>query len=276
MKLLLTGTPKSGKSTLLKALVDTIEVNKRGLLTLEIIGEDGLRSGFEVITSTGSKALLAQTAAKNQYPVGRFFVEPAKLDKLTINIGRPVNGEVLYIDEIGQMQLMSENFRKLVERFNSSNNDFLATTSSVYTDPLIKELLNNPKFLRLELTEENRVEINQVARVILANREVFNLATEQVQSEVLNMVSRYLLNNNYVSIKKLFSNALRYYANNVRPDVENTYIVQGKTDIHNVIFINNGEWSCDCPLANGQKPYSETAECSHYQAVRLYKKQNRS
>ena len=56
--ILITGKPKSGKSTLLKGLITDIP-NKTGFVTNEILGESG-RVGFEIGTRTGRRTMLAR------------------------------------------------------------------------------------------------------------------------------------------------------------------------------------------------------------------------
>jgi nucleoside-triphosphatase THEP1 len=71
MKILLTGKNRSGKTTLLAALL--AEANdKLGFMTNEV-REDGERIGFDMVDSQGRTAPLARTNRPTAYPVGRYL-----------------------------------------------------------------------------------------------------------------------------------------------------------------------------------------------------------
>jgi hypothetical protein len=67
----------------------------------------------------------------------------------------------------------------------------------------------------------------------------------------------------------LFSKALRYLGEDrVFKTGVNEYSVNGDNNRHDVT-ISTSEWTCDCKLASGQKPYITADDCSHYQAALL-------
>lgn len=169
--IILTGMPKSGKSTLLAGLVEKI-LNKRGFLTREItIGEEddteGVgeekkkeRVGFEVVGDNGYTQRLAHVNFNfNQaHRVGRYGIFVVGFEAF-INQQRfsEFSGEeILYIDEIGQMQLYSDKFKDLVRRCLDSDNLFLGTMTAVYHNYFIKEIRNRGDIEVFEVTPENR------------------------------------------------------------------------------------------------------------------------
>ena len=126
VKLLITGLPKSGKSTLLESLVSRYNGVAQGFITREITDGEK-RRGFEIITSNRDHALLAQTEIETDFPVGRFFAMPDNMSKVLESISEPSSADLLYIDEIGQMQLLSRHFRALLNSYLNSNKTFLAS-----------------------------------------------------------------------------------------------------------------------------------------------------
>jgi len=149
--------PRSGKSTILNRLVDTYE-SKVGMVTNEIL-QAGSRVGFEAVTSVGGKALLASINTVSDFKVSKYFVFPESLDNILPSISDAFgDGDLLYLDEIGQMQLASESFRQLVLTYLNSGSIFLMTLSKVYEDEFSRTIKNREDVIIVELTENNREE----------------------------------------------------------------------------------------------------------------------
>src|SRR3989344_1751408 len=103
--ILITGLPKSGKSTLLESVVSKIP-NKVGFLTREV-KIDGARVGFEIESHTGNKSILAHIAHKAEHKVSRYFVDVNSLNAIIPTVKEFQIADTLYLDEIGEMQLFS-------------------------------------------------------------------------------------------------------------------------------------------------------------------------
>lgn len=156
--ILLTGKPKSGKTTLLNKLIATLP-NKVGLVTNEVRNETG-RTGFEIVTHTNKRALLAHIDFHTSAQVGRYGVNVDNLEKLLPEIS-VFKDEVLYLDEIGQMELLSEPFKNLAKAYLDSKNVCLATFTSVYEDDFTRSVRNRDDSTFYEVTEQNRDNIYQ-------------------------------------------------------------------------------------------------------------------
>lgn len=154
--ILITGQPKSGKSTLLQNIIAPIS-NKVGFITHEV-RESGNRVGFEIETFLGTKTMLAHVALETEYQVGRFFVSKDNLESILPEVSTFSVDALLYIDEIGQMQVYSPAFRELVTSYLDAPNTCLATISVVSDDPFIAELRKREDCLIIQITEENRDE----------------------------------------------------------------------------------------------------------------------
>ena len=159
--IILTGMPGSGKSTLLARLVEKIP-KKRGFLTREILNEEGQRVGFECVGDNDYTQRLAHVDFKDpinhQKRVGKYGVFVKGFEAF-INQRRFSDfseGEILYLDEIGQMQLYSEKFRELARAYLDSENLFLGTLSELYHNDFTEEIRNRKDVDIFEITPENR------------------------------------------------------------------------------------------------------------------------
>ncbi len=151
--ILITGKPKSGKSTLLQKIINPIS-NKVGFVTPEI-RENGERVGFAVETSNGERVILAHINSETEHKVSRYFVDVSSFNKGIESILDFNDTNFLYIDEIGQMELFSDNFKHLVLKYFNSPNKCLATLTCVYEDDFITELKKRDDVVIIEITPEN-------------------------------------------------------------------------------------------------------------------------
>jgi nucleoside-triphosphatase len=154
--ILITGLPHSGKSTLVKHLTLRFE-NKVGFVTNEV-KKDGKRIGFEIETSNLEKYILADINHRTKYQVSKYFVNIENLDKAISSFPNFKANEFLYIDEIGEMELYSENFKALTLKYLDSDNICIAAITKVYTDDFVEAIKKRHDIILVELTEENREE----------------------------------------------------------------------------------------------------------------------
>lgn len=268
MKILLTGLPKSGKTTLLTELVKEVKL-KRGLMAKEEVSE-GRRTGFNLIDQLGHTAALARTAPPTDYPVGRFYVDLKSLNDFIDLLTDFTPNELLFIDEIGQMQLYSEKFRKLVSSYLASENDFIGTISAVYGHPFIEEIKSRSDIFLCHVTPENCQELKAALVEAIANRGMFNKLSLDQQSIVLDLARHYIANDDqYISLRKLFHNALRYVAGHKVESRDDAFLVRGDHASHTV-STSDGTYLCNCDFFNGRGQFANNAgECSHIQAVKI-------
>ena len=153
--LLLTGLPRSGKSTLLERVVSLVDERKRGLLTREIL-RHGERIGFDVVTSKPETVRLAHIDSLSPLRVGKYGVEISLFEATLRPLFDVHENELLYLDEIGQMQLHSTEFRCLVQRYLDIPQLCIGTISAVYEHPTISALRQREDTRIVEVTAENR------------------------------------------------------------------------------------------------------------------------
>ena len=170
LKVLLTGPPRVGKTTVVKRLVGLIrdQVALGGFLTEEI-REHGQRVGFKIVTLDGEEAILAHRSFRSKYRVGPYGVNIEDLDRVGVESLRRAmkNSRVVILDEIGKMECFSKVFVSTVFGLLASNLDMVATFPKRYNP------LDNPEPLKkaeiLVVTRENRDELpRQLASRILA------------------------------------------------------------------------------------------------------------
>lgn len=152
--ILITGLPRSGKSTLLKKII-SVQGNKVGFFTKEVLGNI-VRVGFEMETQSGDKSMLASVHFQTKQKVGRYFVNMSNIGAIIAKVTEFDNQDLLFIDEIAEMQLFSEKFKDLVLAYFNSKNDCIATLSKIYSDDFIKQIKERDDIILIEISEENR------------------------------------------------------------------------------------------------------------------------
>ena len=66
--------------------------------------------------------------------------------------------DLLYLDEIGQMQLLSNGFKKLVLKYLDAPNTCLATISSIFEDDFTRLVKGRDDVILVTISEEDRAE----------------------------------------------------------------------------------------------------------------------
>ncbi len=165
MKVLLTGAPRSGKSTLVRRLVGRYPGAAGGFLTAEVLRDDGRRCGLELLAiwrapgqplTVVERAQLAGVSDPSPVRVGRYGVSPAAVDLAVRALDAAMHeGALVVIDEIGPMQSRFEPFRDAVRRCLDSRNPMVATLAQG-GDPFLDEVRSRPGARVVEVTRANR------------------------------------------------------------------------------------------------------------------------
>ncbi|UCG38413.1 MAG: AAA family ATPase [bacterium] len=153
-KILLTGRPGCGKTTLIRRVVEYLQVPVKGFYTEEVRGADRRRTGFDVITLDGRRGPLARTGVRGPR-VGRYGVDLAFLEAEALPELVPVPGVLTVIDEIGKMECISAAFRKAVLEAMESGSGLLGTVARG-GHPFIEVVLGRGDIRFIEVTEKNR------------------------------------------------------------------------------------------------------------------------
>lgn len=142
---LVTGPPGVGKSTAVSKVI--LRLKSRGV----IVGgcstserkEGGVRVGFEVKDlTTGRSGELASVSSRFGPKVGRYRVNLADLAKVGAAglEAAATSSELIVIDEVGPMELVSPEFRRAVRKCMDSQKPILAVVHERLEDDLLNEL----------------------------------------------------------------------------------------------------------------------------------------
>lgn len=158
-KVIITGRPGVGKTTLIRRLAEALGEQAAGFYTAEV-RQYGERVGFDVVTLSGGHGILARVEWPGPPRVGRYGVRLRDLETLAVpEIYRGIaEGKVVLIDEIGKMELASQAFRQAVQVAFASPNPVVATARAG-PDPFVDSLRAMDGVLVLELTPANRREL---------------------------------------------------------------------------------------------------------------------
>ena len=156
MNILLSGLPKSGKTTLIKNIAVELKSPIAGFFTSHIL-QEGRRVGFNLITFSGKSGILAHHNFPSAYRVGDYKVNLKDLEEIGVKEIEEAleTDKIIIIDEIGKMEMFSKKFLAAVERALDSKNKVLATI--VYTPHQQADKLKERKDVELiTVTQENR------------------------------------------------------------------------------------------------------------------------
>ena len=141
-KVLLTGRPGCGKTTLVRRMVKELAQSAGGFYTEEI-RERGLRLGFRIVTLDGKEDVFAHVNFKTQERLGKYGLDLSPLETIGIEAVRKAvrARELTVIDEIGPMEIRSAIFREVVNEALNSGAPLLGTITArpfPFTDAIKK------------------------------------------------------------------------------------------------------------------------------------------
>jgi nucleoside-triphosphatase len=143
MKILITGKPRSGKTTLIKSILSSLPHSSFGGFFTEEIRENDNRVGFKIITTFGEQAILAYQSFKSKFHISKYGVNIVNIDTIGINcIERAVKEkDIVVIDEIGKMEMCSRRFVGVIHKlFLITGKTIIATIPISSSIPLINEI----------------------------------------------------------------------------------------------------------------------------------------
>jgi nucleoside-triphosphatase len=159
MRLILTGSPGVGKTTLIRAIVPRLEeVTCAGFYTEEK-RQRGQRVGFKIVTLGGQEGTLASLGRKAP-TVGRYSIHIEEFEELILpdlDPGR-TPADLYVIDEIGRMELLSARFRSKIIDLLAYPTHLLATIAKKGKGFVEQIKLRNDVEL-IEVTRNNRDEL---------------------------------------------------------------------------------------------------------------------
>lgn len=168
-KILITGTPGIGKTTLVKKILTHVRhLNSAGFYTEEI-RESGVRMGFELVDLNGKRSLLSHVRIKSPCRVGKYGVDVAGFDAFldTVDFLNP-RIDLILIDEIGKMECSSDKFIALMRKLLDSKKKIIAAIAQK-GGGLIAEVKDrgDTKLYELTLKNRDRLAIEIVSALVL-------------------------------------------------------------------------------------------------------------
>jgi nucleoside-triphosphatase len=158
-KILITGRPGSGKTTLIKRVVEKLPQPAGGFYTEEI-REHGTRLGFKIVTLDGKKAVLAHVDFTGPERVSKYGLDLHALEDVGVNAINAAlkTRPLVVIDEIGPMEIRSAAFRDAVIEVLEGDVPLLAT---IFARPLpfTEKLKRRRDVTVIELRPDNRANL---------------------------------------------------------------------------------------------------------------------
>ncbi len=158
--ILLTGRPGIGKTTAIHKIVSLLGGHAGGFYTREALVA-GRRVGFELVTLGGEREWLATkkpgVTFAHQAPFKSYRINLDAINQLGVPALRKAmeKGEVVIIDEIGPMEMLSPLFRETVMRILDSE---AVVVGAIYQRPnaFADKVKAHPRVTVKEITVENR------------------------------------------------------------------------------------------------------------------------
>jgi nucleoside-triphosphatase len=157
--LLLTGQPGTGKTALIKEALARTGVKGGGFYTEEI-RTGGIRQGFRIVTLDGQEAVLAHVGISSSYQISKYRVDTGALDRVGVSalLKALQESDLIVVDEIGKMELLSPRFREAVTQAMNSGKKVLGTIM-LSPHPFADEIKLRPEVETLSVTRDNRAEV---------------------------------------------------------------------------------------------------------------------
>lgn len=178
LKLLLTAKPGTGKSTAIKKVVQKLQESEHdivlsGFYTEEVLNDNGERIGFDLVNVNdvdGSKrAPLSRIGFISQAMVENFGVDLVSLADFLPLVDS--NADVIVIDEIGNMQLYSDDFKDLVESTVSGEATMLGSVHVFrhpFTDALKERADVNLEIKEITLDNRHALPAQALEEILLS------------------------------------------------------------------------------------------------------------
>lgn len=228
--ILITGMPKSGKSTLIKNIIANLP-NTVGCIATEV-KKDNERIGFDIVTSANTHATLARIGLDTPHQVSKYSVDIDSMETVLDDIQEFSDDDILYLDEIGQMQMYSDKFKSLTQKYLDAKNICIALVSQVYEDDFIRRVKSRPDTVIYHLTHENR-------------EDIYTAVTQAI-----------------VGIQKKIKKSKKYIQEPERFDIHDTKATMTSTHDTRILVLKNDHWHCSCNF------FEKHHTCSHSMALR--------
>jgi nucleoside-triphosphatase len=154
--ILLTGKPAVGKTTIIKNVLTNLPLMAGGFYTWEIKRRNR-RVGFEIITLEGTRKVMSSVGIESRFKVGKYGVDLQALEELGVReiLDAIKKKDLIVIDEIGKMELLSRKFREAVWKSLEIKKPVLGTITQGKS-PFVSKVKNREDVELIEVRENNR------------------------------------------------------------------------------------------------------------------------
>ncbi len=155
---MITGRPGSGKTTLVKRVIDELSIKPVGFYTEEI-RRNGRRTGFRIRSLTPNlermEGILARAGEKSSYRFGRYGVNRRDLEEVGARALEEglASRTLVVIDEIGNMEIVSPRFQRAVIACLESTRPVLGVIKAG-AGPFVSQIKSRPDIELMELKRE--------------------------------------------------------------------------------------------------------------------------
>ncbi|MBC7327563.1 NTPase [bacterium] len=159
--IMISGLPGAGKTSLLKAILPHLSLSAGGFISEEL-REEGERVGFSLLTLEGKRGILAHKHRFTPHRFGKYYINLVDLEQIAVKSIEDAiqNKDIIIIDEIGKMELLSPLFRQIVIKALDSPKPVIATLHRA-NDPFLNSIRAREDTIVFWLTPNNREQIFQ-------------------------------------------------------------------------------------------------------------------
>jgi nucleoside-triphosphatase len=126
--LLITGSPGSGKTTVIRKVASALSGRRLGGFYTEEIRVGGERRGFRLLTFNGRESVMAHVEFRGPHRVGKYGVDVSVIDAVAASALAVTDATDIYlVDEIGKMECLSPKFIAALRALLDSRKTVVAT-----------------------------------------------------------------------------------------------------------------------------------------------------
>ena len=169
LKILVTGTPGCGKTTVIRRVAEILGEKATGFYTEEIRNAKKQRIGFRVVTLDGKRGELASKFSGRGPQVGSYRVNVGSFECVALPSLEMEEGRILIVDEIGKMECFSKTFLRKVREILRDDSPVLATIPFQGGGDFLEEIRRMRDVETFTVTPENRETLpTQIATMLSA------------------------------------------------------------------------------------------------------------